>query len=43
MHIDNFDEIVQRSLAIREKYRKLEVKHHGSEWKVSRKHLGLPD
>jgi hypothetical protein len=30
----NFDEVVARSLKIRERYHELEVKHHGSEWTV---------
>ncbi|OOQ61551.1 nucleoside triphosphate pyrophosphohydrolase family protein [Mucilaginibacter pedocola] len=31
---NNLDEIVRRSLAIREKYHALETTHHGSEWTV---------
>jgi len=31
---DNFDEIIRRSIEIREKYHKLEMTHHGSEWTV---------
>ncbi|OIV40653.1 MazG-like protein [Flavobacterium johnsoniae] len=34
MSIDNFDEIIRRSLEIRKKYHGLEVLHHGSEWIV---------
>lgn len=32
MNKDSFDEIIRRSIAIRKKYHKLEVLHHGSEW-----------
>lgn len=31
---DNFEEIIGRSVAIREKYHELEMTHHGSEWTV---------
>ncbi|GAA4339083.1 MazG-like protein [Mucilaginibacter gynuensis] len=34
MRINNFEEIVRRSLALREKYHELEVQHHGTEWTV---------
>lgn len=34
MSIDNFDEIIRRSMEIRKKYRELELLHHGSEWTV---------
>lgn len=30
----NFDEAVDRSLKIRERYHELELQHHGSEWTV---------
>ncbi|UPZ14896.1 MazG-like protein [Flavobacterium humidisoli] len=30
----NFEELKQRSTAIRKRYHKLEVAHHGSEWTV---------
>jgi len=30
----NFSEVVQRSVAIRERYHELEVQHHGKEWTV---------
>lgn len=32
MSIDNFDEIIRRSMQIRKKYHELETLHHGSEW-----------
>jgi hypothetical protein len=32
---NNFDEIIERSLLLREKYHELELKHHGSHWTVS--------
>lgn len=34
MKIDNFDEIIRRSMEIRKKYHELELSHHGSEWTV---------
>ncbi|WP_293946959.1 MULTISPECIES: MazG-like protein [unclassified Sphingobacterium] len=34
MSIDNFDEIIRRSMEIRKKYHELELLHHGSEWTV---------
>jgi len=34
MGIDNFNEIVRRSVQIRKKYHELELLHHGSEWTV---------
>ena len=34
MDKNNFDHIIKRSLAIREKYHELELKHHGSKWTV---------
>jgi len=34
MKIDNFDEIIRRSMEIRKKYHELELLHHGSEWTV---------
>lgn len=34
MDKNNFDDIINRSLAIRKKYHELEVEHHGSEWTV---------
>jgi NTP pyrophosphatase (non-canonical NTP hydrolase) len=30
----NFDDIIDRSLALRKKYHELETQHHGSEWTV---------
>ncbi|NML70573.1 MazG-like protein [Chryseobacterium sp. RP-3-3] len=32
MDQNNFDGIIKRSLAIREKYHELERQHHGTEW-----------
>ena len=32
--MNNFDEIIRRSLEIRKEYHKLEIQHHGSEWTV---------
>lgn len=32
MNQNNLDEIIKRSLDIREKYHELERKHHGNEW-----------
>lgn len=32
MDQNNFDEIIKRSLAIREKYHELERRQHGTEW-----------
>lgn len=34
MSINNFDDIINRSLEIRKKYHELEIHHHGSEWTV---------
>lgn len=34
MSIDNFDEIIRRSMEVRRKYHELELLHHGSEWTV---------
>lgn len=34
MSMDNFDEIIRRSLEIRKKYHELELLHHGSKWSV---------
>lgn len=34
MSINNFEEIIDRSLALRKRYHELEVQHHGSEWTV---------
>lgn len=34
MSIDNFDEIIRRSMEIRKKYHELELLHHGSKWSV---------
>ena len=34
MDIDNFDQIIRRSVEIRKKYHELELLHHGSEWTV---------
>lgn len=34
MSANNFDEIINRSLALRKKYHELEKQHHGSEWTV---------
>lgn len=34
MNKNNFDDIIARSLALREKYHELEKQHHGSEWTV---------
>lgn len=34
MSKNNFEHIVNRSLALREKYHELEVKYHGSAWTV---------
>lgn len=35
------EELLARSLAIRETYRKLEITHHGSEWTIEEDLLGL--
>ncbi|PZP41621.1 MAG: MazG-like protein [Pseudopedobacter saltans] len=32
--MSDLDEIIQRSLAIRTQYHKLEKEHHGSEWSI---------
>ncbi|MDN5395863.1 MAG: MazG-like protein [Chryseobacterium sp.] len=32
MDQNNFDDIIKRSLTIREKYHELERQHHGTEW-----------
>jgi NTP pyrophosphatase (non-canonical NTP hydrolase) len=34
MSINNFDDIINRSLEIRKKYHELELQHHESEWTV---------
>ncbi|BAV07075.1 hypothetical protein SAMN05421788_102294 [Filimonas lacunae] len=34
MNSNDFDEIVSRTLAIRQQYHQLEVQHHSSEWTV---------
>lgn len=34
MDQNNFDEIIKRSLDIREKYHELEKQHHGTEWSL---------
>ena len=34
MSINNFDDIIIRSLEIRKKYHKLELQHHESEWTI---------
>lgn len=34
MSKNNFDDIINRSIAIRKKYHELEIQHHGSEWTV---------
>lgn len=34
MSINNFDDIINRSLEIRKKYHELELQHHKSEWTV---------
>ncbi|UKT62756.1 MazG-like protein [Pedobacter mucosus] len=34
MSKNNFDEIINRSLALRKKYHEMESIHHGSEWTV---------
>lgn len=34
MENSNFDEIIRRALALREKYHELELQHHGSKWTV---------
>lgn len=34
MNNQDFDNIIRRSVAIRKKYRELEVQHHGTEWSV---------
>lgn len=34
MSINNFEEIIDRSLALRKRYHELEMRHHGSEWTV---------
>lgn len=34
MSINDFDDIINRSLEIRKKYHELEVQHHKSEWTV---------
>lgn len=31
----NFEDLISRSLAIRQKYHELEIRHHGSEWTTS--------
>jgi hypothetical protein len=31
---NNLDKIIERSLALREKYHELELTHHGSKWTV---------
>ncbi len=35
---NNFDDIIKRSLALRQKYHELEAQHHGSEWTVEKMH-----
>jgi NTP pyrophosphatase (non-canonical NTP hydrolase) len=30
----NFNEVIERSLKIRERYHELEIQHHGTEWTV---------
>ena len=32
MSKNNFDDIIRRSIEIREKYQHLEIQHHGSKW-----------
>lgn len=34
MDNNNFDKIIERSLALRKKYHELELSHHGSEWTI---------
>lgn len=34
MHKNDFEDIVKRSLELRQKYHELEMEHHGSEWTV---------
>ena len=34
MSLNNFEEIISRSLELRKKYHKLEMQHHGSKWTV---------
>lgn len=34
MPTTDFETIIKRSIAIRQKYHELELKHHGSEWTV---------
>lgn len=34
MEDNQFDTIIERSLALRKKYHELEMSHHGSEWTV---------
>jgi hypothetical protein len=34
MPTTDFDTIIKRSIAIRQKYHEIELKHHGSEWKI---------
>jgi hypothetical protein len=34
MDYNNLDKIIERSLALREKYHELELTHHGSKWTV---------
>jgi hypothetical protein len=34
MDLDNFEEIIRRSMEVRKKYHELELLHHGSEWTV---------
>jgi len=31
----NFEDLISRSVAIRQKYHELEIQHHGSEWTTS--------
>lgn len=34
MDNNNFDQIIERALALRKKYHELELSHHGTEWTV---------
>jgi NTP pyrophosphatase (non-canonical NTP hydrolase) len=41
MDNQDFDNIIERSLEIRKKYRELEVQHHGTEWSVEENALAF--
>lgn len=40
MENNNFDQIIQRSLKIREKYHQLEIQQNGKEWTAEQDALG---